>query len=115
MTLTIPIRTVSALNYREHWRHRARRVKAERAQTAWHLLGMAPPALPCTVTLTRIAPSNGLDSDNLPGAAKGIRDQIAQWLGVDDRDPRVQWRYAQERGPWGVRVEISAVTAEAAS
>jgi hypothetical protein len=104
----IPIRTVSALNAREHWRARARRVKHERQATALFLRqeGVRP-LLPCSVHLTRIAPSNGLDSDNLPGAVKGVRDQIADWLGVDDkRADLVSYHYAQERGPWGVRVEF---------
>lgn len=70
----------------------------------------ARPALPCVVTITRLANSNGLDSDNLLSSAKGIRDQIAAWLGVDDRDPRVTWEYAQERAKeYGVRVEVRCV------
>lgn len=65
------------------------------------------PALPCVVTITRLAPSNGLDTDNLLSSQKGVRDQIATWLGVDDRDPRVTWEYAQERArEYGVRVEV---------
>lgn len=49
--------------------------------------------------LTRVAPSNGLDDDNLTAALKGVRDQIAQWLGVDDRKRTVvRYRYAQRRG-----------------
>lgn len=56
--------------------------------------------------MTRVAPSNGLDCDSLPASCKGIRDQIAHWLGVDDRDPRVKWAYEQRRGAWGVEVFI---------
>jgi len=40
---------------------------------------------------------------------KHPRDAIAEALGIDDRDPRVLWEYAQERGGvgvYGVRVEI---------
>jgi len=58
------------------------------------------------VTLTRIAPSNGLDDDNLAGALKACRDEIAEWIGVNDRDRKtVRYEYEQERGPWGVRIE----------
>ena len=53
------------MNAREHWRKRSRRVKAERTAVAWALMGKAPPKPPCTVKMTRLAPSNGLDSDNL--------------------------------------------------
>lgn len=83
------------------------RVKSERTSIHWALLGGPRPALPCTVLLVRVAPSDGLDSDNLQGSLKACRDGVADWLGVDDRDPRVAWRYDQRRGPWAVEVEIA--------
>lgn len=92
---------------REHWRARARRVKSERRATALFLHDSRP-ALPCTVLLTRVGPSNGLDDDNLRGSLKAVRDQVAQWLGVDDRSPLVVWAYEQRRGKgWGVEVLFS--------
>lgn len=112
---TVPIRTkTSAVNLREHWSVRKRRVKAERDATAISIRvargrnGMIPPAPPLEVHLTRFGPTNGLDSDNLTGSLKAIRDQIAEWLGVDDRSEAVQWRYAQVRTKydWGVKVKI---------
>lgn len=107
MIAVVPIRTGTGMNAREHHMARSRRVKSERLQTAYVLLSHRRPSLPCTVLLTRIAPSNGLDDDNLAGALKGVRDQIAEWLGVDDRHrDRVAYRYAQERGPWGVRISF---------
>ncbi|MBY0438781.1 MAG: hypothetical protein K2W80_11355 [Burkholderiales bacterium] len=107
MITTVPIRTGTGMNAREHHMARSRRVKQERRQTGLVLLTCTRPQLPCTVLLTRIAPSNGLDDDNLAGALKGVRDQIAEWLGVDDRHrDRVAYRYAQERGKWGVRIEF---------
>lgn len=109
MILILPIRTVSAMNAREHWRPKAKRVKQERETTAWMLRGKVCPSIPCTVTLTRMGPSNGLDDDNLASSNKGIRDEIAKWLGVDDRSPLVMWRNGQERAKdWAVRVEIVA-------
>jgi len=106
--IVIPLRTVSGLNVREHWRARARRVKAERDATAWLLRPVTKPPTPCVVTLTRVAPSGGLDDDNLPGALKGVRDQIAEWIGVDDRKREVvRYRYTQRRGPWSVEVQFS--------
>ena len=94
----IPVRIESSLNLREHFRKKANRNSSHRA-SAWFALKGAKvrPALPCTVTLTRIAPRQ-LDDDNLAGGFKSVRDGIADWLGVDDRDPRVKWRYEQERG-----------------
>lgn len=107
--ILVPIRTVSALNVREPWQARSRRVKREREAVAWLLAGAAKPSTPLLVTLTRIGPSNGLDTDNLAASCKGCRDQIAQWLGVDDRNSHiVRYRYAQERGKeWGVRIEFA--------
>lgn len=103
----LPLRTVSGMNAREHYMARARRVKGERQLVAWLLASVSKPIPPLVVTLTRIAPSNGLDpDDNLPSALKGVRDEIAEWLGVNDRDRKtVRYEYEQERGPWGVRIE----------
>lgn len=107
--ILVPIKTISGMNAREHWAKRAKRVKAEREAVAWALAGKTKPALPCVVTLTRIGPSSGLDPmDNLPSSLKGPADQVAQWLGVDDRrSDVVRYVCKQERGKeWGVRIEF---------
>lgn len=106
--VVVPIRTVGGMNVREHYMARSRRVKKEREATQWALLPLKRPVLPVVVTLTRVAPSSGLDShDNLRSAVKSVADQVAQWLGLDDRDPRVTWRYEQRRGrPKEYAVEI---------
>lgn len=50
------------------------------------------------VCLTRFAPSEGLDSDNLQGAFKWVRDGVAAALGVpNDNDSRYTWTYQQFR------------------
>jgi hypothetical protein len=83
-------------------------VKAERQATAWSTVGKKAPAVPCTVLLTRVGPTNGLDDDNLRGSLKGVRDELADWLGVDDRSPLVTWVYAQNRAKhWGVEVSVA--------
>jgi len=87
----LPLRLESLSNKREHWAVRHKRAKAHRS--AAYLACKTHP-LPCVVTITRIAP-RALDDDNLRHAAKSVRDGIADRLGVDDRDPRVEWRYAQ--------------------
>ncbi len=114
VTVLVPVKTKGA-NAREHWSAKARRVKAERTATGWALVRFAPVVLPCRVTFTRLSPGT-LDDDNVRDASKGIRDEVAKWLGVDDRDPRVVWCYEQEKtrmktktrlaDPIGVRVEI---------
>lgn len=100
-----------SLNVPMHWRKKARIVKALRSNAAAILFFASkyPPMLPCIIYLTRIAPSNGLDGDNLQGALKPVRDGVADYLQVDDGSPLVTWEYAQERGPKGeyaVRIEI---------
>lgn len=111
--LMVPLRTQRGMNDREHFQARAKRVRYEHEVVTWHLVKHANtygrPAIPCSVVLTRIAPSNGLDDDNLAGALKGVRDAVAKFLGVDDRDRMtVRYRYAQRRGPWAVVIEFGA-------
>lgn len=65
-------------------------------------------AYPCVVRLTRLS-SGELDGDNLAMAFKHVRDGVADALGIDDRDSRIVWEYAQEkqpRGTYAVRVEL---------
>jgi hypothetical protein len=102
----LPLRIESVANRREHWAVRARRTKAHR------LAALAVPVhpLPCVVTLIRVAP-RVLDGDNLQSGFKALRDGIADRLGVADNDPRVEWRYGQERGKakeYAVRVRVEA-------
>ena len=104
----VPVRTGAGLNDRCHWRVRAKKTKEQRQATYWLLRHMEPAKESLlTVTLTRLAPSNGLDDDNLAGSLKAVRDGVADWLGIDDRDPRVKWAYGQRRDPvWGVEIEV---------
>ncbi len=112
LDVVVPLRLVSELNARGHWAKRARRMKQHRQAAAFVVRGAlhgAGVTAPITVTITRVAPSNGLDDDNLVGSAKGVRDGVADALGIDDRDPRVTWCYAQRRakkGDWSVEIRI---------
>lgn len=93
-------------------RSRQRAKQRETVTVTCHSLRHPPsrPAPPWRITLTRIAPSSGLDDDSLPVSMKAIRDELAKLLGVEnDRDPVFTWVYAQERGRPGeylVRVAI---------
>ncbi len=49
------------------------------------------------VLLERISRGK-LDDDNLRGALKAVRDEVAAQLGVDDGDARVLYEYAQSKG-----------------
>lgn len=107
----MPLRLVSEANAHEHWRARQKRAKEQRTLARMTLireLRSAKFELPIRVTLTRIAP-NRLDSDNLAGSGKHVRDGVADALGVNDRDDRVEWIVQQERGAprtYGVRVRV---------
>jgi hypothetical protein len=108
ISVRVPIKTVSGLNVREHWRVRAKRVKAERSAVAWAMSCTDPPGLPAIVTLTREG-KRLLDSDNLQGSQKAVRDAVADWLNCNDADPRIEWRYAQVTRPdYGVLIEVTS-------
>ena len=112
LSITVPLRTVSAANMREHHMARAKRVKAERWAVGVHLNRYKPPTMPCVVMLGRVSKAyRMLDDDNLRGALKAVRDEVARWLGVDDGDDRVIWRYAQKCGciEWGVVIVVGPV------
>ena len=100
------------MNDREHPMVRHRRVKREKLEVSTELKQYArhhgKPAVPCSVLLTRLGPSPGLDDDNLVGSLKSTRDAIADWLGVNDRDRMtVRYLYDQAWAPkWGVRIEF---------
>lgn len=113
LMVIVPVRTRSETNMREHWRARHARRKDQRQKSGWMMLAALRAegiGVPCVVTLTRIAPSRGLDDDNLRGALKAVRDGVSDALGVDDRDPRVTWLYGQRRGSkeqWAVEIAVS--------
>lgn len=123
ITVRVPIRLESEANGSHgHWSVKAKRAKAIRQAVTCAFIDSgvqvqavvitpkklggkvrrcarwkSPPAFPLVVFLARIAPRQ-LDDDNLARSAKAVRDQVAELLGVDDRDPRVTWRYDQWRG-----------------
>lgn len=116
MMVLIPLQTSRGLNAREHHMARHRRVKAEREAVAWVCKPHQPPAGPVVVTLWRVSPGpNLLDKDNLQGALKAVRDEVAAWLKRDDADDSIDWRYAQrggKPGEWKVGIEVSAAAAQ---
>lgn len=118
--VTLAIRTISENNAREHWASRAKRRKDQRAVVHLVLpmhLRKCKPEAPYVITLTRVAPRR-LDSDNLQGALKAVRDQVAAELGINDGDEAHEWRYNQRHydrvrrepglqvGGYGVEVRI---------
>lgn len=97
------MRLGAALNARVHWTQRAARTKRERAAVRATLAnGWRPDvetaAPPTTCTMIRVAPRM-LDDDNLAGAFKAIRDEVAAFFGVDDgpKGP-IAWHCEQRKG-----------------
>jgi hypothetical protein len=114
--VTVTVRTVSELNDHSHWRARQKRAKEQRSLVTLILqaesradtyFGYPPGPFPFHVHMTRLA-SRKLDTDNLAGALKAIRDGVAQYLGVDDGDERlVTWSVGQEQQKgYNVRIEF---------
>ena len=98
--VTIPgLRLVSEANARGSWHGGATRAARQRSIVALVFRTLRC-AVPCNVRIVRVAPLP-LDDDNLARAAKAVRDELAEWLGVDDGDERVSWSVAQTKG--GVR------------
>ena len=74
-------------NARAHWTATAKKRARERAVLTRALAGITPPAGPWRVVIVRVGP-RPMDDDNRTASAKGCRDAIAAWLGVDDGDER---------------------------
>ena len=107
---TIPVRTVSEANRRDHWAAKASRTEVVKGaayvctQTHDHLSHRPPDV----VQLMRLGPKL-LDDDNLRGALKAIRDGIAKVWHVDDGPcGPIAWEYCQGRTrEYSVRVRIT--------
>jgi hypothetical protein len=108
--IRVPIKIVSVANLRLHWAVKAKLAKNHRSKAFNALASIAaPPAPPCTLVLTRIAP-RALDGDNLQSAFKAVRDGVADWLGVDDGHKDLDWQYNQRKdGPKVYAVEIEVI------
>lgn len=127
LTTTIDVALGRGQNMREHYAVRAKRVKAEREATWVALCDALPkadaglridalsygPDIGARITLHRPWARVPLDSDNLSGAFKGVRDEVASFLGVDDKSERLHWIYTQSKQPKGtlptVTIEVMPV------
>lgn len=106
MIITLPLRTVSTANKREHWSKRAKRAKQERMVAK--LKTPAGLQTPLTVKLTRFGPRT-LDDDNLAISFKAIRDGIADKCNCDDGNAGLSFQYAQEKSKdYAIRIEFFA-------
>ncbi len=115
--LVLPCTVVSEMNRRDFWAVRKRRFDSQ-AMTLGAVLREAGlvssyrpkwvTSLPVAVTWTHVGRT--MDTDNLASAFKGLRDELAEFLGCDDGDEaNVTWEYRQENavgGVGGVRVRV---------
>lgn len=97
----LPVKIESEANLREHHFSRARRSKRQRGVVRL-MLGNHERMLRTwpawRVTLHRIG-KRKLDTDNLAGGFKHVRDEIAAICGVNDNDERrYEWVYTQATG-----------------
>lgn len=91
-----------------HWYKLVRMKNKQKKATRICLVGKEIPPAPLLVTITRLAPRK-LDDDNLQGACKFIRDEIARKVGIDDGSSQYTWRYEQKTAKtYGVDVEITS-------
>lgn len=119
VVVTVPgVAIVAELNRRDHWAVRRRRMTAQKAATAAALVTVGREvrdrlraAARVTVRFVRIG-GKRMDSDNLVGGFKAVRDQVARWLGVDDGDEsRLAFEWPAQApgttGEKGFRIELS--------
>lgn len=107
LAVEVPIRLVSEANAGGKLGAKIKRKSAVKAAVKMALPKLAGPfPLPATVIITRLG-GRELDGDNAIRSAKSVRDTVAEWLGVDDRDKRVRW-VVKQAPAWasGVRVKI---------
>lgn len=112
--VTIPVHTECFVNGSQGFSKgakfaEARAKKAQRDALAYHFFGIGLEFR--GVTMVRLAPQNwrkGLDTGNLWNALKGIQDEVATHLGIDDGPlSPASWEVDQEASPvYGVRVEL---------
>ena len=114
--IQFPMHTASENKYRrQHAMVSATKTRKQRADVRLFLRQLSTPQRTVNgainrfdVKLIRIAVAE-LDFSNLVGALKGVQDEVAEWIGLDDRDPLFRWDFLQQpckKGFYGVRVEV---------
>ncbi len=81
---------------RWHWSKTRKAVAKCRWLVGLMLSQFDKPGLPVVVTMTRCS-VGVLDDDGAVGACKSVRDEVAEWIGVNDSDPRVTWVVKQAK------------------
>jgi hypothetical protein len=107
--LTLPTVVVSEMNRRDFWAVRRKRFKtqADTLRAVLYEAGLQRWLRPGAVAVTLTHVGRRMDSDNLAGAFKGLRDALADYMLADDGDDaQATWAYRQEAGTPGVKVRV---------
>jgi len=112
--LDIPLRTVSEANCFAPWREKYKRHRIQQSTIAKFLNPLKEKIkLPCQIMLTRFAPRELDEFENLPMSFKYIVDAICAILTQDyrpghaDRDKRINLKCTQVISKdYGIRIEI---------
>ena len=124
---SLPLKTMSEANCSEHWTDKSKRHKTQQLFIRSLFNGETRDIpMPCEISLIRVSPRFLDEEENLPMAFKWIKDEIGACLfpekivfyqkkngkiacnkGHSDSDPRVKWKYSQEKAKrLGIRIEI---------
>lgn len=103
--LTFPrMRLESEANRRDHWTVKHARAKEQRYTVYYNLrcTFWSLPTLPCTITLTRIAPRL-LDGQELKETCEAVCFGVADWLAGAEGEGQPEqdglfWKYEQQQG-----------------
>ena len=114
MKYVLPIQPVNRNNQRMHWAKLHRLTRAERHAACLitrSVLDASATAkierLGAIVRLTKINKRRFYKGDNLNSSLKAIRDGIADAIGINDGDDRLEWEYDQRtEGRYAVEVEV---------
>jgi len=107
------MRLMSEANTHQHWRKKYERNKRQQKAVRLVWMSQRPTVrLPCSVTFTRSGPRS-LDDDNLAYACKSLRDEVGNLIipglapgRADGEGMGIEWLYKQEKGLYGIRIEI---------
>lgn len=116
LEFTIPVKTVSELNQREHWSTRAARLKAHKEISIIFTLNALNNSnfcfIPSYQKIRLFLCRNGkrkMDLDNLAGSFKGVIDGICHALKIDDRDIDMNFSQTIKNKEFTISVKVRVI------
>lgn len=112
-TWNIPLEVVSEANVKEHWVNSHKRHKNQHRMIKWFMSDISLYSdVPIVIKLTRLSSRKLDEHDNLPISFKYVVDAIADLInpgkkaGRADDSEFIEWKYSQEKGQKGIRIEL---------